>query len=117
MLLELFEPAFEFTVGNSSVPTMIAFVSDTCPHCAAVKPHLSALDDQYRPKVSTWIINVARAPNLAPFYFEGVPVLMGFHQGQPLWRQVGAPEPSVLAKMYEDLAGRGAQPTWSGAKG
>jgi len=111
MVLELFEPAFDFALKATNRPVVMAFVADWCPHCQALKPQLAAVARDYRSKVQTWAINVDHAPNLSPvFAFDGVPVLVAFHGGQPVWRQVGSVEPSVLAKMYESLVARGTQP-------
>ena len=82
MVLELFEPAFDFTVRNERRPVMIAFVSDHCGFCQHLKPMLAALSSQYDSKVATWMVNVDRAPQLATlFASEGVPVLVGFKAG------------------------------------
>lgn len=83
-----------------------------------MKPQLAALATQYKGKVSTWAVNVDRAPNLSPVYaFDGVPALIGFHGGQPVWRQVGAPDPAILAAMFEDLSKRGDVQTWGTVTG
>jgi len=114
MLLELYEPAFDITLSQSPYPVMVAFVSEHCPHCVRIKPVMAALDERYRNKVNTWVVNVETAQGLGTLYAnDGVPVLMGFLRGKPVWRQVGAPDPETLGKMYADLAAKGAEPGWS----
>lgn len=119
-MLELFEPAFGFTVKTERRPMMIALVSDGCGYCAQLKPWLAALSDRYKARVPTWYVTVDRAPMIGSmFAADGVPVLMGFHGGGPVYRTLGAPTPEVLAEMYEDLArlGSGQQRTWSQVSG
>jgi len=119
-MLELFEPAFDFTIRTEARPMMLALVSDGCGHCAAMKPTLAALAARYERRVPTWYVTVDRAPGLGSvFARDGVPVLMGWLGGRPVYRTLGAPAPDVLAEMYEDLARlrTGAARTWSQVSG
>jgi len=118
MLLELFDPTFEITVSNERLPTLVAFVSDGCPHCSALKPQLDALEPRFRGKVKTYAVNVERSPSLGGFFgVEGVPMIVGFLHGQPVWKHLGLPEsPDVLAKMYEELQQR-SKVSWGGTPG
>lgn len=64
------------------------------------------------------MVNVERAPQIGPvFAHDGVPTIYGFHGGSPVWRQLGSPDPTTLAQMYEGLAGLAGGPTWSGTPG
>ena len=105
MVLELFEPAFEFTLGMARKPIFIAFVSDGCGYCAQMKPGLEAVAKQFKGRVDTWQVNVDRSQGLGEtFAADGVPVLMGFHNSTPVFRQVGAPDQQTLAAMFDHLA-------------
>ena len=104
MALELFEPSFDFTVRNEQRPMMIVMVSDHCGYCAQLKPVVDVVSQQFGKEVATWLVNVDRAPQLAALFApEGVPVLVGFYQGRPTYRNVGAPSQEMLAGMYQDL--------------
>lgn len=106
-ILEAYESSLPFTIKSAPHPVLLAVVSEGCPHCVNMKPHLAALSEQYRGKVQTWALVAERAPSGGlPWAFEGFPTLLGFQGGQPIWRQVGAPDPARLAQMFEDLAGR-----------
>ena len=109
-LLEVHDAALEYTLSASPVPVLLAIVSETCPHCVRLKPNLAALAQQYQGKVQAWALVAERSPQHGPvFSADGVPTLIGFVKNQPVWRQVGAPEPALLATMFEDLARRKSQ--------
>lgn len=116
MLLELFEPAFDFTVSTEQRPILMVFVSDYCGYCQELKPMVAALGAPYTSKVATWMVNVERSPRLGRLYApDGVPVLTGWAGGKPVWREVGLPAPDTIKGMYEKLANTSVHrpfPTW-----
>lgn len=112
-VLELFEPSIDFTIQHAKKPVLLGVVSETCPHCHNMKPHLNALGDRFRGKVDSWILVAQRGgPRTAALAFDGVPALYGFHRGELLWRDVGFSDPGRLAAMYEALARRGTGQGW-----
>ena len=102
----------------SPVPVLLAIVSDGCPHCVRLKPNLAAAANKYHGKVQTWALVAERSPVHGPtLAAEGVPTLMGFVGGEPVWRKVGAPDNVTLGAMYDDLVARPAMPTGGGSGG
>lgn len=112
-MLPVQDLALDATLQMAPLPVLLAVVSNGCPHCVNLKPRLGQMANKYHGQVQTWALVAEDAPiNGPPLSADGVPALLGFVAGQPVWRQVGAPDNATLESMYQDLVRRrAAQPT------
>ena len=108
-MLPVQDLALEATLQMAPMPVLLAVVSNGCPHCVALKPRLAAMANKYHENVQPWALVAEEAPVHGPaFAADGVPALLGFVGGQPVWRHVGAPDNTALSAMFDDLVRRRA---------
>jgi thioredoxin 1 len=89
------DAAFEKTVLQSTIPTIVDFWAPWCGPCKSVAPVLDKLAKEYEGKLLVAKVNTDDNPEWAGKYgVQGIPTMLFVANGKVIHRQVGAlPEP------------------------
>jgi len=103
------DAAFEKTVLQSTVPTIVDFWAPWCGPCRMVAPVLEKLAKEYAGKLVVAKVNTDDNPEWAQRYnVQGIPTMLFVANGKIIHRQIGAlPEPmlrDVVAQFMEVVA-------------
>jgi len=84
------------------MPVLVDFYADWCGPCKTMAPILQQVASQHQGKLKIIKIDVDRNQAVAQqFRVQGIPTLILFHQGQPVWRQSGVVPGAQLNKVVE----------------
>jgi len=103
------DAAFEKTVLQSTIPTIVDFWAPWCGPCRMVAPVLDKLAKEYAGKLLVAKVNTDDNPEWAQRYnVQGIPTMLFVANGKIIHRQIGAlPEPmlrDVIAQFMEVAA-------------
>jgi len=103
------DAAFEKTVLQSTIPTIVDFWAPWCGPCRMVAPVLDKLAKEYAGKLLVAKVNTDDNPEWAQRYnVQGIPTSLFVANGKIIHRQIGAlPEPmlrDVIAQFMEVAA-------------
>ncbi len=88
------------------VPVLIDFHATWCGPCKMMAPALEAYAESMGNKLRVIKIDVDRNPQVAlDFQVQGVPTLMLFKDGKPVWRQSGALSTFQMHQQVTPLVG------------
>jgi thioredoxin 1 len=89
--------SFAELINSPGMPVLVDFYADWCGPCKAMAPILQQVAARHQGKIKVIKVDVDRNPAAAQqFRVQGIPTLILFHQGQPVWRQSGVvPEPQL----------------------
>lgn len=89
--------SFAELINSPGMPVLVDFYADWCGPCKTMAPILEQVAARHQGKVKIIKVDVDRNPAAAQqFRVQGIPTLILFHQGQPVWRQSGVvPEPQL----------------------
>ena len=91
------DAAFEKTVLQSTIPTIVDFWAPWCGPCRMVAPVLDKLAKEYAGKLLVAKVNTDDNPEWAQRYnVQGIPTMLFVANGKIIHRQIGAlPEPML----------------------
>ena len=82
---------------NGSTPVLVDFSAEWCGPCKTLAPILKQFAGNYAEKVRVIKVDVDKNPSVAAQYqIQGVPTMILFKQGKPVWRQSGVVPLSML---------------------
>lgn len=78
------------SIVTSDIPVLVDFFADWCGPCKMLAPILKEVKDDMGDAVKIVKIDVDRNPDVASqFQVRGVPTMILFQNGNPVWRQSG----------------------------
>ena len=87
---------------SSEIPVLIDFYADWCGPCKVLAPILKEVKSELGDAVKIVKIDVDKNSNLAAKYqVRGVPTMILFKDGKPLWRQSGVLQKGDILKVLE----------------
>ncbi len=87
---------------NGDKPVLVDFSAEWCGPCKMMAPVLKELKTMLGDRIKIIKIDVDRNPAVAARYeIRGVPTLILFRGGQPVWRQSGVMPAQALAHALE----------------
>ena len=90
---------------NDSKPVLIDFFAEWCGPCKVQAPILKEVKTEIGEQVRIIKIDVDRSPAIAQQYaVSGVPTLILFVKGQPVWRQSGVANRMQLIDVIRQYA-------------
>lgn len=95
---------FHELIGQDK-PVLVDFKADWCGPCKTMVPILKEVKQQLKDKVSIIKIDVDKNPSVAAkFQVRGVPTLILFKQGKPVWQQSGVVQANQLIELIRSFS-------------
>ena len=86
---------------NSGKPILVDFFAEWCGPCKTMAPILKDTKTKLGDQASIIKVDVDKNQSLATaFQIKGVPTLILFKNGQPVWRQSGVVPANELVKLF-----------------
>ena len=99
--------SFSELINSPGMPVLVDFYADWCGPCKTMAPILAQVADQHQGKLKVIKIDVDRNQAVAQqFRVQGIPTLILFHQGQPVWRQSGVVPAPQLTQVLQQFVGK-----------
>jgi thioredoxin 1 len=87
---------------QSEKPVLVDFFAEWCGPCKMMSPILKEVKDRMGDQVTIIKVDVDKNPQAAAAYqVQGVPTLIVFKEGQPVWRQSGVVPKAGLVNILE----------------
>ena len=92
---------------QSNKPVLVDFHATWCGPCKMMSPILKEVKDNVGDAVSVIKVDVDKNPQAAAMYqVLGVPTLILFKNGEPVWRQSGVLPKANLIKIIEQFTSK-----------
>lgn len=89
---------------QSDKPVLVDFFAEWCGPCKMMSPILKEVKDSLGDSVSIIKVDVDKNPQAAAAYqVQGVPTLIVFKNGKPLWRQSGVVSKNGLINILQQF--------------
>jgi thioredoxin 1 len=90
---------------SDSKPTLVDFFAEWCGPCKTLKPILEDVKTEMGQKANVIKVDVDRNPAAAQnFQIRGVPTLIIFKNGKPVWRQSGVLPKNEIVKILKSFS-------------
>ena len=90
---------------NSDTPVLVDFHATWCQPCHMLAPILKDVAKEMKDKTKVIKIDIDRNPEVASRYqIRGVPTMILFKKGQPVWRQSGVLPKGAIKQAIEQHA-------------
>ncbi len=94
--------SFSELISAPGMPVLVDFYADWCGPCKTMAPILQQVAAEYSGKLKVIKVDVDKNQAAAQqFRVQGIPTLILFHQGKPVWRQSGAMPASQLSQVIQ----------------
>ena len=94
--------SFNELISAPGMPVLVDFYADWCGPCKTMAPILQQVAAEHAGKVKVIKVDVDKNPAAAQqFRVQGIPTLILFHQGKPVWRQSGAMPANQLSQVLK----------------
>ena len=92
---------------QSNKPVLVDFHATWCGPCKMMSPILKEVKDNVGDAVSVIKVDVDKNPQAAAMYqVQGVPTLILFKNGEPVWRQSGVVPKANLINIIEQFTSK-----------
>lgn len=89
---------------QSEKPVLVDFFAEWCGPCKMMSPILKEVKDNLGDSVTIIKVDVDKNPQAAAAYqVQGVPTLIVFKNGKPLWRQSGVVPKNGLINILQQF--------------
>jgi len=89
---------------QSDKPVLVDFFAEWCGPCKMMSPILKEVKDSLGDSVTIIKVDVDKNPQAAAAYqVQGVPTLIVFKNGKPLWRQSGVVPKNGLINILQQF--------------
>ena len=89
---------------HSDKPVLVDFFAEWCGPCKMMSPILKEVKDSLGDAVTIIKVDVDKNPQAAAAYqVQGVPTLIVFKNGKPLWRQSGVVPKNGLINILQQF--------------
>jgi thioredoxin 1 len=96
--------SFKEIVADSK-PTLVDFFAEWCGPCKTLKPILEDVKTEIGSKASIIKVDVDKNPAAAQkFQIRGVPTMIIFKNGKPVWRQSGVLPKNEIVKILKSFS-------------
>jgi thioredoxin 1 len=90
---------------SDSKPTLVDFFAEWCGPCKTLKPILEDVKTEIGSKASIIKVDVDKNPAAAQkFQIRGVPTMIIFKNGKPVWRQSGALPKNEIVRILKSFS-------------
>jgi thioredoxin 1 len=96
--------SFKDIIADSK-PTLVDFFAEWCGPCITLKPILEDVKTEIGSKASIIKVDVDKNPAAAQkFQIRGVPTMIIFKNGKPVWRQSGVLPKNEIVKILNSFS-------------
>jgi thioredoxin 1 len=90
---------------SDSKPTLVDFFAEWCGPCKTLKPILEDVKTEIGSKASIIKVDVDKNPDAAQkFQIRGVPTMIIFKNGKPVWRQSGVLPKNEIVRILKSFS-------------